>query len=194
MQLSNGGWFGVAAATIFVMALTAAEAILPLVIFVLSLLIAIETFGNALLMQGNDELMLVVSILGLTVSSCLLFITLIVQAVRSTVKGILIVRHVLNVAVTVFAVIYMVSVGEGREEKTWNRITDNWPSVAAEKFEDANNCVGFAECRDAIGKSFKTVFTNGRAMKPVFGLFWAVMILYGLVGMALMVLTYLFGN
>lgn len=165
--------------TCFVVLLSICEILAPIGVAVISGLILSEELQNPILEQHGT---LLVSTLGLLVSSIGLFITYFFQWWRPFKTLVCCARHLFNIAFTVFAIWHLINVKESSQTDLMEGIVVKWTNFEpAKSFESKNSCDGYLSCQSEFIKSVDRVYTYGRHLKPVIGIFWGVIIFFGLI-------------
>jgi len=157
-NLMNCGLFF---ATLIVLFLTTCEFLTPLAIAAFS---AMTTYQFQAHPSIPDKL-IVIGTIGLLPSSVILFVILILQLCYPFSKPVLILRHVLNVSLTAFAVLNLISTRSSRQDPTLESFVSNCPD---------EDCILGAE------NFIATVFQNSKTMKIFISLYWAAIIFYSL--------------
>jgi hypothetical protein len=163
--------------TVFVLMLSTAELLSPLVICGLSVWL-LQLIRRSKLI--DDSLLLTV-VYGLIVLSSLLFLALLLQLRNAFSFPALILRNICNVTLTVFAILIFVETSEQKEIDLFTRIIHTWSNAANFRmFEEKYNCVSAQSCSESLKAVIADVFTLGRRLKIPIGIFWAAIVFYGI--------------
>ena len=176
-----------ASGTLFIVLLTCAEIGMPIVSLVLAAIILTEEVKNPFF--GNNELLLFIGTVGVLASSAVLLIVFISQLCCPLNKVVACFRHAFNVIITAFAILTLLYVRTSAEDDARRRIENEWGNENSLEFQRRYECVSAADCIVPLRHSFDKIYTTGRLLTPILGVFWAVIIFYGIVGVLVAIVS-----
>lgn len=172
-----------------VLLLSVCEVLAPITVAIVSGIILSEEYRNPILESYGS---LVVSTIGLVISSVGLCITFLVQWWRPFKTIVCCTRHVFNISFTVFAIWHLVNMRESSQISLIESLTENWnDNKSAVSFEEKYSCSGYLSCQKDFILSVDRVYKYGRNLKAAFGIFWAAIIFFGLISTGAVVVSYI---
>jgi ABC-type multidrug transport system fused ATPase/permease subunit len=122
---------------------------------------------------------------GLTVSSCFLFIAMLLQLWNAFSRVAHILRHLSNLAVTAFAIVAFIQTTASKELLLVGSITAAWSDFGrSAEFEEKHGCQGIGmdtkSCQNLVEQTVADVFHLCRALRIPVGIFWGALLFYGL--------------
>lgn len=180
--------------TSLVLILTAFEIIMPIVIFVMSLLVSVK-MKNSIIFEDSQKILAVVNLIVAIVSLVLIFIYFL-QYFFTFKKGVQIARHIVNVVFTAVGIWALVVSRKSAENDFMDNLTKEWNSTSerTNKFEEKNKCKGLEMlktttevlCDEPLQKEFDSVYNLTRRLAVPFGLFWAAIIIYSTISIVIL--------
>lgn len=168
-----------AVGTCFVILLSICEILAPVVVAIITGVILSEEMSNPILEQHGT---ISISTIGLLVSSIGLFITYFFQWWKPFKTLICSIRHLFNICFTIFAIWHLINMKEANQVNLIESVAEKWNDFTpAQSFESENACSGYVSCQIKFIKSVDKVYTYGRNLTPVIGIFWAAIIFFGLI-------------
>jgi hypothetical protein len=174
---------------VFVMALTGAEIICPLIILGFALRSFVRLVQTEVVTEADVRLL--VSNSGLIFFTPLIFLVFFLQAICARSRTIMIVRHACNILVSAFAIFHLILTNDRHEAIILEKVLAMWGTgESVRNFEKRFHCSGVENCLSDLMENFGIIFGWTKRFRHVFYLFWGAVVFYDMLGFCFIAIAF----